>query len=221
MDKTTITINKPHSVLLLIDIQPDFLPGGSLPIAEGDQILKPVRMLMESGKFCHYVATQDWHPPGHISFASSHPGCEPMEAIDLYGHLQTLWPDHCIQGTPGAELHEGLPWEKVAAIIRKGADPQSDSYSGFRNNWNFMGERLPTGLAGYLKERDMKDIFICGLAGDVCVKWTAKDGMAAGFNVHVLWDLTRAVQPLADEQVRQELLAYGIKVIHSQQINNR
>jgi nicotinamidase/pyrazinamidase len=217
MDTITVT-NKSHSVLLLIDIQSDFLPGGSLPIAEGDQIIKPARMLMESGKFCHYVATQDWHPPGHISFASSHPGHKPMETIGLYGHTQILWPDHCIQGTPGAELHEELPWEKVAAIIRKGTDPKSDSYSGFRNNWNFVGQRLPTGLAGYLKERGMKDLFICGLARDVCVKWTAEDGVAAGFKVYVLWDLTRPVQPLADKQVSQELLACGVKIIHSQQI---
>ncbi|MGR6036315.1 MAG: nicotinamidase [Candidatus Nitrosoglobus sp.] len=218
---TTVIINKSHSVLLLIDIQPDFLPGGSLPIAEGDQIIKPIQTLMESGKFCHYVATQDWHPPDHISFASSHPGHEPRETIELYGHIQILWPDHCVQGTPGAELHKELPWEKVAAIIRKGIDPQSDSYSGFRNNWNFAGQRLPTGLAGYLKERGMEDLFICGLARDICVKWTAEDGIAAGFQVYVLWDLTRPVQPLADEQVSRELLACGVKIIYSQQISNR
>jgi nicotinamidase/pyrazinamidase len=220
MEKKAIIVNKAHSVLLLIDIQPDFLPGGSLPVAEGDQIIRPIHMLMESGKFCHYVATQDWHPPGHISFASSHPGRKPMETIELYGHPQTLWPDHCVQGTPGAALYQGLPWEKVTAIIRKGVNPQSDSYSGFRNQWNFAGERLPTGLAGYLKERGMKDLFICGLARDVCVKWTAEDGVAAGFKVYVLWDLTRPVQPSADGRIRQELLAQGVKIIHSQQLNN-
>lgn len=220
MERTAVIINKAHSVLLAVDIQPDFFPDGSLPVAEGDQIIRPVRTLMESGTFYHYVATQDWHPPGHISFASSHPGYEPMEAVELYGHHQTLWPDHCIQGTPGAELHAGLPWGKLAAIIRKGADTQSDSYSGFRNNWNSAGERPPTGLAGYLKERGIEDLFICGLARDICVKWTAEDGVSAGFNVYVLWDLTRAVRPSADEQVRQDLLARDVKIIHSQQLSS-
>src|SRR5699024_4185082 len=124
----------------------------------GDQIIRPRRTLMEASMFYHYVATQDWHPLDHISFASNHPGYTPMETIELYGHHQTLWPDHCIQGTPGAELHAELPWEKLAAIIRKGADAQSDSYSGFRNNWNSAGDRSPTGLGGYLKERSIKDL---------------------------------------------------------------
>lgn len=219
MERPTITFNRASAVLLLVDIQPDFLPGGALPVAEGDQIIEPIRMLMESNTFCHYVATQDWHPSGHISFASSHPGREPMETIEIDNHPQTLWPDHCVQGTPGAEFHGSLPWEKVAAIIRKGIDPESDSYSGFRNNWNPAGERPHTGLAGYLRERGMEEIFICGLARDVCVKWTAEDGAAAGFNVYVLWDLTRPVEPSTDDQVRQELIAGDVKIIDSDQLS--
>ncbi|QBQ56601.1 nicotinamidase [Nitrosococcus wardiae] len=219
MERPSITFNRSSAVLLLVDIQPDFLPGGALPVAEGDQIIEPVSMLMEANKFCHYVATQDWHPSGHISFASSHPGRKLMETIEIDNHPQTLWPDHCIQGTPGAELHGGLPWEKVAAIIRKGIDPESDSYSGFRNNWNPAGERPHTGLAGYLRERGMEEIFICGLARDICVKWTAEDGAAAGFNVYVLWDLTRAVEPSSDDQVRQDLIASDVKIIDSAQLS--
>lgn len=220
MERPAIIFNRSCAALLLVDIQPDFIPGGRLPVPEGEQIIEPVRMLVESNKFCHCVATQDWHPSGHISFASSHPGRKPMETIEIYGHPQVLWPDHCVQGTLGAELHKDLPWEKVAAIIRKGIDPESDSYSGFRNNWNSAGERPPTGLAGYLKERGMEEIFICGLARDVCVKWTAEDGAAAGFNVYVLWDLTRAVEPSSDDQVRESLMARDVKIIDSDQLSN-
>lgn len=220
MEKLVIAINKAHAALLLVDIQPDFMPGGNLPVREGDQILKPAQALMKSGKFRHAVATQDWHPPKHISFAGSHPGRQPMENIDLYGHPQILWPNHCIQGTPGAELHKELPWEKVIAIVRKGDDPESDSYSGFRNNWNPAGERPPTGLAGYLRERGIKEIFICGLARDICVKWTAEDGVEAGFRTYVLWDLTRSVNPSGDEQVRQDLIKQGVEIINSNQLKS-
>lgn len=220
IEKPAIAINKTHSALLLVDIQPDFMPGGKLPVREGDQILKPIEALMKSGKFRYAVAIQDWHPPYHISFASSHPGRQSMEVIDLYGHPQILWPNHCIQGTPGAELHRGLPWEKVTAIVRKGTDPKSDSYSGFRNNWNPADERPPTGLAGYLREQAIKEIFICGLARDVCIKWTAEDGMKAGFQTYVLWDLTRSVNPSCDEQIRQDLIKQGIEIINSNQLKS-
>jgi nicotinamidase/pyrazinamidase len=200
------------SVLLLVDIQPDFVPGGALAVAEGDRILPGVRELMASGRFGLCVATQDWHPPGHVSFASSHPGRAPFDEIQLYGHPQTLWPDHCIQGTPGARLHPDLPWDRVAAIVRKGMDPGSDSYSGFRNNWDADGERPVTGLAGYLRERGVTDVYVCGLARDVCVRYTADDAAEAGFRTHVLWDLTRPVDPEADAAVREGLAARGVRV---------
>jgi nicotinamidase/pyrazinamidase len=209
-----MTPDKPHAALLLVDIQPDFLPGGALPVAEADRILSPVAALMRANLFGLRVATQDWHPPGHVSFASRH-GRRPFETMELYGHPQTLWPDHCVQGTPGAALHPALPWERVDAIIRKGSDPQTDSYSGLRNNWNARGERPPTGLAGYLKERGIEQLFICGIARDVCVKWTAEDAAAAGFRTFLLWDLTRAVDPAADDSVRADLQARGVEVIDS------
>jgi nicotinamidase/pyrazinamidase len=215
MNEKTIRFDRDRSVLLLVDIQADFMPGGALPVAGGDRIVEPLRLLMETGPFRVFAATQDWHPPGHVSFASSHAGKRPFETIELYGHRQTLWPDHCVQGSTGARLHEGIPWDKVAVMIRKGMDPDSDSYSGFRNNWNPCGERPPTGLAGYLRERDIDTVFCCGLARDVCVKWTALDAVQAGFRTCMLWDMTRAVDPQSDDAVRGTLSANGVEVIES------
>ncbi len=203
------------TALLVVDVQPDFMPGGRLEVADGDAILPGVRRLMESGLFRTQVATQDWHPDGHVSFASSHSGHEPMDSIELHGHPQTLWPNHCVQGTPGAELHPDLPWNRVSAIVRKGTDPGSDSYSGFRNNWNEDGERPGTGLAGYLRELGIETVVLCGLARDVCVKWTAEDAREAGFEARLLWGLTRPVDPGSDERVRAELEQRGVQVVES------
>jgi nicotinamidase/pyrazinamidase len=211
-------MNHQHSVLLLVDIQPDFMPGGALAVDGGHEIVEPVRRLMESNRFGLRVATQDWHPPGHISFASSHTGRKPFESIELYGHSQTLWPDHCVQGSPGAQLHSELPWDQVAAIIRKGMDPQCDSYSGFRNNWNVNGERPATGLAGYLRERNISDVYVCGLARDVCVRWTAEDAVEAGFQVYFLWDVTRSVDPTGDEALQQKLINRGVTLITTREL---
>jgi nicotinamidase/pyrazinamidase len=199
--------------LILVDIQPDFLPGGALPVAGGDEILEAVAKLMSEVPFGLQVATQDWHPAGHVSFASEHDGKEPMEVITLYGHEQTLWPDHCIQGTPGAELQGDLPWDRVEAVIRKGTSRDVDSYSGFRNNWNPDGERPPTGLAGYLKERGVERVLLAGLARDVCVRWTAEDAAAEGLETHVLWDLTRSVDPSGDPGLRDTLRGKGIGIV--------
>jgi len=215
MRDDAISVNGESAALLLVDIQPDFCPGGALPVEDGDAILPGVRELMESGLFRLQVATQDWHPPDHVSFAGNHEGGEPMKVIELHGHDQTLWPDHCIQGTPGAELHPELPWEHVSMIVRKGTERDSDSYSGFRNNWNREGARPPTGLAGYLREREVETLYLCGLARDICVKWTAEDGVDAGFEVRCLWDLTRGVDPSADACVRRELEEAGVHVIES------
>jgi nicotinamidase/pyrazinamidase len=195
-----------------VDIQYDFLPGGALAVADGDRILAPVRALLERDPFGLYVATQDWHPPGHVSFASSHPGRAPLETLEVHGHAQTLWPDHCVQNTPGAELHPGVPWGRVSAVIRKGASGASDSYSGFRNNWDARGERPPTGLAGYLRERGVEEVVLCGLARDYCVKWSAEDAAAAGFRTTVLWELTRPVDPASDARVRADLERAGVVV---------
>jgi nicotinamidase/pyrazinamidase len=168
---------------------------------------------MRSGLFTVQAATQDWHPSDHVSFASNHDGREPMGTIQLHGHEQILWPDHCVQGTPGARLHPDLPWEHASVIVRKGTSSDADSYSGFRNNWDADGARPATGLAGYLLERGVDTLYLCGLARDVCVKWTAADAVDAGFDVVLLWDLTRPVDPSTDGRVREELEARGVEII--------
>lgn len=201
-----------RTALIVVDMQPDFMPGGALAVAEGDQLVAPIRDLLMSGRFDVVVATQDWHPQNHISFASHHKGKKPRDVIELYGHEQVLWPDHCVQGTPGAALHDGIPLEWVDAIIRKGNDPAVDSYSGLRNNWNQIGQRPATGLGGYLKDRGMTNVLVCGLARDYCVKWTAEDAADAGFKVRFLWDLTRPVDAKSDAQVLEELQEKGVEV---------
>jgi nicotinamidase/pyrazinamidase len=203
------------AALILVDLQPDFMPGGALPVGEGDRVVEPIRRLLEQDPFALYVATQDWHPRGHVSFASSHPGRKPFDVIRVHGHEQTLWPDHCVQGTSGARLHPDLSWEQVSAIIRKGTEADTDSYSGFRNNWNSAGERPPTGLTGYLMERGIDTVFLCGLARDYCVKWSAEDAAAAGLMTTVLWDLTRPVDPSSDERVLADLREAKVEVIES------
>jgi nicotinamidase/pyrazinamidase len=169
------------------------------------------------GRFDLQVATQDWHPPNHISFASRH-GREPFEIIDLYGHEQTLWPDHCVQGTAGATLYPDLDWRPVSAIVRKGEDPDCDSYSTFRNNWNRNHERPRTGLAGYLRERGIEEVFLCGLARDFCVKWSAEDAADAGFRTFVIWDATQPVEPGSNTAVRSSLENRGVTIVHTMEL---
>ena len=173
---------------------------------------------MTSGVFTHMVATQDWHPEGHISFASTHPGSKPFDTISLYGHDQVLWPDHCVAGSAGAALAPDLPWTKVNAIIRKGTDAKVDSYSGIRNNWNEHNERPNTGLGGLIRELSVEYVYICGLARDYCVKWTAEDAAELGFQTSILWDLTRPVNPLSNDSVRLDLETRGIKIIESESL---
>ncbi len=206
-------IQPEKKALLVVDLQLDFMPGGALPVPKGDEIVPGILNLLEQKQFDLVVATQDWHPRGHRSFASSHAGKKPMDKIELYGHEQILWPDHCVQGSAGAELYPGVPWEYAMLILRKGTDPKVDSYSAFRGNWDEHGNRPPTGLAGFLRECGVEKIFICGLARDVCVKWTAEDAQALGFNAVVLWNLTRAVDPSSDETVGNELTARGVSII--------
>lgn len=201
-----------RTALIVVDLQPDFMPGGALGVDGGDQIIAPIRDVVMSGRFDVIVATQDWHPRGHVSFASHHAGKHPFEVIDLFGHEQVLWPDHCVQGTPGAALHPEFPRDWADAIIRKGNDPTVDSYSALRNNWNQYGDRPPTGLAGYLRERGITNVLVCGLARDYCVKWTAEDAVEAGFKTRVLWDLTRPVDPARNDDVRRELQAKGAQI---------
>lgn len=214
---TGICVND-ETALIVVDMQPDFMPGGTLEVPEGDEIVRPVAELMRKAPVGVCVATQDWHPRGHVSFASSHRGHRPFESIEYHGASQILWPDHCVQGTPGAELHGDLPQEPIDAVIRKGMNPDSDSYSAFRNNWNPKAERPPTGLASYLRERHIESVMICGLARDVCAKWTAEDAAEAGFDTTLLWDLTRAVNPDDDGQVQEDLLQAGVRIADSADI---
>jgi nicotinamidase/pyrazinamidase len=221
--KQPIHLDPNRSALLIVDMQPDFMPGGALPVqtesgAIEDELIAPIGALMNAGLFAVQVATQDWHPPGHKSFASAHHGKRPFETITLNGQQQILWPDHCLQGSPGAQLHSALPTERLVSIIRKGADPETDSYSGLRDNRNPNGERPPTGLGGYLRERGVDSVFCCGLARDVCVRWTARDAAEEGFSTHFIWDLTRPVDPANDDEVRTELESKGVRIIVADQV---
>lgn len=216
-----VAVDKQRSALLVVDIQPDFLPGGTLPVAGGDEIVSPIADLMEARLFEVIVAIQDWHPPDHISFASNHPGRKAFEKIELYGHEQILWPDHCVQKTAGAELYRGMPWARAVAIIRKATNLAVDSYSAFRNNWDPKGNRPPTGLAGFLRDRGAREVFICGLALDFCVKWTAEDALREGFRVNVIRDLCRSIEPSGDEELRRSLLKKGVAIVSAQDLRER
>ncbi len=204
-----------RTALIVVDVQPDFMEGGALAAERGSEVVEPIARLMNDQSYAAVVTTQDWHPAGHISFASSHDGAEPFQTIDLYGHEQVLWPDHCVQGSDNAALHEDLPLNRVSAIIRKGDNPAVDSYSGFRNNWNVDGERPPTGLAGYLRERGITEVQVCGLARDYCVQWTAEDAATEGFRTIMLWDLTRPVDSGADDSVAAALREAGVEIVES------
>jgi len=203
-----------RTALIVVDAQPDFMPGGTLACHEGDAIVPGIDRLLRARRFRHVVATQDWHPAGHASFASSHPGTQPFQQIALHGQPQTLWPDHCVQGTPGAALHPGIDWSAADLVLRKGSDPQVDSYSAFRENHGPRGTRPATGLAGWLRERGVEEVLVCGLARDVCVLWTAQDAVAAGFRAGLLWELSRPVTPAGDEPTRAALAAQGIALVH-------
>lgn len=177
----------PDDALIVVDVQNDFLPGGRLAVADGDQVIAPINAL--AARFSNMVMTQDWHPAGHISFASSHPGTPVFQTIALDYGPQVMWPDHCVIGTPGAEFAASLALPGAQMIVRKGFRPAVDSYSGFRE----ADRSTPTGLAGYLRERAIKRIFLAGLATDFCVAWTALDGAAAGFETLVIEDACRAI----------------------------
>ncbi|MGJ5180858.1 bifunctional nicotinamidase/pyrazinamidase [Bradyrhizobium oligotrophicum] len=176
-----------EDALLVIDVQNDFCPGGALAVADGDAVVPVINRL--SGLFEHIVLTQDWHPAGHSSFASSHPGQAPFECVTMPYGPQTLWPDHCIQGTKGAAFHADLATDKAQLIIRKGFRPAIDSYSAFFEN----DRATPTGLAGYLRERGLKRVFLVGLATDFCVHYSAVDARRLGFAAVVIDDACRGI----------------------------
>jgi nicotinamidase/pyrazinamidase len=173
--------------LIVIDVQNDFCPGGALAVAGGDAIVPLVNKLVAAHE--HVVLTQDWHPAGHSSFASTHPGKNAFETIEMPYGPQTLWPDHCVQGTEGADFHPGLVWTKAELVIRKGFRPAIDSYSAFFEN----DHRTPTGLAGYLRERGIGELTFAGLATDYCVAYSALDAVLAGFKAAVVMDACRAI----------------------------
>ena len=176
-----------EDALVVVDVQYDFLPGGKLAVAGGDEIVAPINGLAE--RFANVVQTQDWHPQDHVSFASNHPGTKPFEVIALRYGPQVLWPDHCVIGTHGAEFSSGLHLPNCQMIVRKGFRPGVDSYSGFRE----ADRTTQTGLAGYLRERGIRRLFMVGLATDFCVSWTAEDAAAAGFESIIVEDATRAI----------------------------
>jgi nicotinamidase/pyrazinamidase len=175
------------TVLIAVDLQNDFMPGGALAVPKGDEVVPVINALAK--RFEHVVLTQDWHPRDHASFASSHPGKKPFETLALPYGMQVLWPDHCVQATPGAALHSGVDIPHAQLVIRKGHHRDIDSYSAFLE----ADRKTATGLAGYLKERGFKKVFVCGLATDFCVAWTALDARAAGFETTLIEDASRAI----------------------------
>jgi nicotinamidase/pyrazinamidase len=176
-----------RDVLIVTDPQVDFCPGGALAVPAGDAIIAVINRL--ACRFTHVVITQDWHPPGHMSFASAHPGKRPFETIEVEYGPQTLWPDHCVRGTPGAAFHAGLDIPHAELVIRKGYHPAIDSYSAFREN----DGKTPTGLTGYLRERGLERVTLCGLATDFCVFFSAIDAREAGFDTAVVLEASRGI----------------------------
>jgi nicotinamidase/pyrazinamidase len=187
-------------------VQADFMPGGALAVPKGDEVVPVINAL--AGRFENIVLTQDWHPPGHASFASAHAGKKPFETIRLPYGDQVLWPDHCVQGTPGAALHPALQVAKAQLVIRKGYHDGIDSYSGFME----ADRKTSTGLAGYLKERGIRRLHVCGLATDFCVAWTALDARAAGFDTTLIEDASRAIDLNGSlAQAWKDLAAAGVQ----------
>jgi len=200
----------PQDVLLVIDVQNGFVPGGALPVTGGDEVVPLINRL--AGRFQHVVLTQDWHTPGHVSFASSHPGKKPFETIALPYGTQVLWPDHCVQGTADASLHPGLDIPHAELIIRKGYRKAIDSYSAFYE----ADGKTPTGLTGYLKERGLTRAFLVGLATDFCVAWSALDARKGGFEATVIEDATRGIDVGGSlGKAWQDMTGAGVKRVTS------
>jgi nicotinamidase/pyrazinamidase len=199
--------------LILIDVQNDFMPGGSLEVPHGNMVVPVINKVQSY--FDLVVATQDWHPKNHKSFASNHYGKKSFDKIVLNGVLQTLWPDHCIQGSSGAELHHDIDSNRIAAIFRKGMDPEVDSYSGFFDN----NRQLCTGLAGYLKEKGTSEIYFCGLASDICVYYTILDSIQEGFSATLIEDASRPLYVEKFDDIKCEIAKLGVHIINSSELN--
>ena len=201
-------------VLVAIDVQIDFCPGGALAVADGDAVVPAINFIAPN--FPHLVATQDWHTPGHLSFADSHVGRKPFETIQLPYGPQTLWPDHCVQGTAGAEFHPELDLTAAEVIIRKGFRKEIDSYSAFFEN----DKKTNTGLAGYLSERGLKRLFFTGLATDYCVAHSALDAITMGFESFVILDACREIDLAGShEAMLERMRAAGVAILHSSDLN--
>ena len=198
-------------VLVLIDIQNDFLPGGALAVPDGDAVIPVANRIQR--RFPLVVTTQDWHPANHGSFAVNHSGRKPFEQITLHGLPQTLWPVHCVQNTPGADLAPALNRDRIAKIFQKGTDPEIDSYSGFFDN----GHRRATGLGDWLKARGVTEVYLGGLATDYCVRFSALDAVCLGFETRLIEDACRAVnlRPADAQQALAEMKQAGVEVLSS------
>jgi nicotinamidase/pyrazinamidase len=201
--------------LVLIDTQNDFMPGGPLAVPEAKLIVPVINRVL--GYFDLVVATQDWHPKNHKSFASDHLNKKPFDKIILNGIQQTLWPDHCVQGTRGAELHEDIQSDKIAAIFRKGMNAEVDSYSGFYDN----NHQLATGLSGYFNEKGVSEIHFCGLAADICVYYSILDAVLEGFSATLIEDASRPLYPEKFDDIKCEIAKQGVLIINSSELLDR
>jgi nicotinamidase/pyrazinamidase len=202
-------------ILGLVDVQPTFMPGGELAVADGDAIIPTINQLL--GRFDHAFATQDWHPPGHSSFASAHPGKQPYDLVEMTYGNQILWPDHGIAGTVTAAIHPDIDQTRIETIIRKGLRPGLDSYSAFFENDHVT----PTGLEGWLRHRGFSHLYLCGLATDFCVAWSAEDAVRLGFHVTIILDACRGIGlPTPDgrttlDAARERLTELGVRFVNS------
>lgn len=211
-------INSEADILGLIDVQPTFMPGGELPVADGQAVIPIINKLLD--RFNHAFATQDWHPAGHASFASTHPGRQPYDTIEMSYGQQVLWPDHGIAGTASANIHSVINQTRIETIIRKGFRPELDSYSAFFEN----DRRTSTGLEAWLRQRGFSRLFLCGLATDFCVAWSAEDAARAGFTVFIIQDACRGIAlPTTEgrttmDDARDRLTALGVQFVDSASI---
>ena len=215
----THSLVRPGDILGLVDVQPTFMPGGELPVADGDAVVPVINRLL-AGAFVHAFATQDWHPPGHVSFASAHPGKLPYDTVELPYGTQVLWPDHALQGSANAAIHPAVDLTRVEAIIRKGFHPTIDSYSAFFEN----DRTTATGLDGWLRQRGFRRIFLTCLATDFCVAWSAEDAVRLGYEVVLIEDACRAIGlPTAAghttlDDARARLTGLGVRFIRSDDV---